>query len=93
MRDTLILLIESLFAATTKIYAGGEEAHDPVLAFTHIHGRVQLQIIGIDDSLTPFKMAQIFEGMAAVGARIGYWYCTLLVLEDGVGKIARIDIR
>ena len=92
-KDMLILLVESIFSATTKIHAGGEEADNPVEVFTHIYGRVQLQIVGFEDLLTPFKTAQIFEGMAAVGARIGYWYCTLSVLEDGKGKIAKIDIR
>ena len=93
MRDTLILLVESIFSATTKICAGGEEADNPVIVFTHIYGGVQLQIVGFEDLLTPFKTAQIFEGMAAVGPRIGYWYSTLSVLEDGKGKIAKIDIR
>ncbi|KAL8980958.1 MAG: hypothetical protein Q9205_004109, partial [Flavoplaca limonia] len=58
VKDTLLLLMESLFSATERIDAGGRSALDPVELFTHKHGYVQIQVIGYFEKLTPFKLAQ-----------------------------------
>lgn len=92
-KDTLLLLLESIFSVTQRIHAGGEVAEAPVEAFAHLYGRVQMQILGYHDLLTPFKMAQILQGMAIAGGTIGYRRSSVLVFEDGEGQIARVDIR
>ena len=89
----MVLLIQALFSATDHIHAGGKAASDPVEVITHMYKRVQLQMIGYDDLLTPYMTAVIFQGIATAGATLGYFYCTLTIHEDGVGKVARVDIR
>ncbi|KAL8889540.1 MAG: hypothetical protein Q9215_003194 [Flavoplaca cf. flavocitrina] len=93
VKDTLLLLMESLFSATERIDAGGRSALDPVELFTHKHGYVQIQVIGYFEKLTPFKLAQVFMGMATVGARAGYYDSNIIVVEHNVGPIAQVHIR
>ncbi|KAL8946100.1 MAG: hypothetical protein Q9222_007461, partial [Ikaeria aurantiellina] len=77
VEDTLLLLIEALFSATEVINKGGKATREPVEVFTHLHGKVQMQIVGHYGRLTYFKCAQIFQGLAVVGEQIGYYQSTL----------------
>ena len=52
-------------------------------------------MVGYNDRLTPFKTAAIFEGMAVVGSKIGYYHSSITVVEDleyRVERIAKVDI-
>ena len=72
---------------------GGTDATAPVDIFTHRYANVQLQIVGYRDLLTPFKVAQVVRGIAIMGEHTDYYLSTFYVLEDRVGRIARVDIR
>ncbi|KAL8704155.1 MAG: hypothetical protein Q9201_002682 [Fulgogasparrea decipioides] len=91
-RDTLLLFVECIYSATERINKGGKEATDPVQVIQHKNGRVQIQMEGFHDHLDPWKSTQVFYGMATLGAKLGYWHSTFMVLEDQLGYIARIDI-
>ncbi|KAI4250910.1 MAG: hypothetical protein L6R42_008579 [Xanthoria sp. 1 TBL-2021] len=92
VEDTVLLLLESLFSATQRLHEGGKTASDPVEIFTHKHGFVQMQVIGMLDMLTPFKAAQVFAAMARIGERVGYFEASMVVVQHGVGPIAQIHI-
>ena len=91
-KDSLLLLLQSLFSVTERVNAGGDDAKAPLEVFQHRYNVVQLQIVGLHDLLRPFDAAQIFEGIGLLGARFGYSERSMIVWEDKVGPIARIDI-
>ncbi|KAL8791245.1 MAG: hypothetical protein Q9213_000202 [Squamulea squamosa] len=93
VRDTLVLLIESLFSATERINSGGREASEPVVVVTHKHGHVQLQAIGLHGLFTPFQVAQVLKGIANFGERAGFYESSMLVVQHGIGPIAKVYIR
>ncbi|KAL8724164.1 MAG: hypothetical protein Q9166_008103 [cf. Caloplaca sp. 2 TL-2023] len=93
IKDILILLIESIFSATQKINAGGKAAADPVEVFAHKYGRVQMQVIGFRGLLGPYKCAEIFNGLATIGAKTGYYESSVTVYEDRLGAIALVYMR
>ena len=70
---------------------GGRVAKAPVDVISHRYRGVQVQIDGLSPRLSPFKAAQAFEGMAEYGASTGFYESSILVVQDGFGKIARID--
>lgn len=47
---------------------------------------------GSGDHLTSWKSAQIFYGLAAYAAKVGYYHASYLVVEEKVGYIAKVDI-
>ncbi|KAL9591896.1 MAG: hypothetical protein Q9179_007265 [Wetmoreana sp. 5 TL-2023] len=69
--ETLILLVESVYAAAEKVHEGGRSATDPVDIFQHKTPHVQLQVEGFHSDLEPWTLAQIFKGMSEFGSRIG----------------------
>ncbi|KAL8838640.1 MAG: hypothetical protein Q9170_002048 [Blastenia crenularia] len=93
VKDTLLLFIECLFSATRRINAGGQEAIDPVEVLSHKHGYTQIQLIGYHQQITPWKAAEIFQGMATVSAKAGYFDSETVVVQDRVGIIARFWLR
>ncbi|CAL8584810.1 hypothetical protein XPA_010394 [Xanthoria parietina] len=93
VRDTLMLLIESVFSATKRLNAGPKEAADPVEVFSHKHGFAQIQVIGMHQALNSFKAAQVFAGMARYGERAGYYEANILVVQHRIGPIAQVYIR
>ncbi len=69
----MVLLVECLFSATERIHEGGRAATAPVEVFAHRHALVQLQVIGMQNMLTPFKMAEALVGIARIGVRHTRW--------------------
>lgn len=92
MKDTLVLLTQCLYSTTEKIHQGGKAATEPVEIFQHKYGSVQVQMEGVREQLTPFKVAQVFYGLATIEAQIGFYHETFAVVRNGVGLIARITI-
>ena len=76
-----------------RLNRGGTAATGAVDVFSHRYADVQLQIIGYRDLLTPFKIGQVVRGIAIMGEKEGYYLSTYYVLEDGLGRIARVDTR
>ena len=91
-KESLVLLVQGLFSATERINAGGKTASEPVSVLSHRYRDVQIQVIGFRGRLLPFRAAQAFEGLATIGAGLGFYESTLLVVDDVIGPIARIDL-
>ena len=91
MRDSLVILVQVLFSATERINAGGKPATEAISVLSHKYGDVQIQVIGLRARLLPFKAAQALEGLATIGAKIGFYESTIIVVEDRIGTIGRID--
>lgn len=92
MKDSLVILVQGLFSATERINAGGKIARESVGVISHKYGDVQIQMVGYRGQLWAFKAAQAFEGLATIGAKIGFYESTILVIEDRVGPIAKVDL-
>ena len=92
MKDSLVILVQSLFSATERINAGGKMARESIGVISHKYGDVQIQVVGFRDRLWAYKAAQAFEGLATIGANIGFYESTIIVVENRVGPIARIDL-
>ncbi|KAL8666620.1 MAG: hypothetical protein Q9168_007447 [Polycauliona sp. 1 TL-2023] len=93
IRDTLLLLIEVLFSATQRQHDG---ASDIVEVISHKHGYTQLQVIGMFHKFTTYMAAQVFAGMAREMDKNrygGFYEASIMVVQHGVGPVARIDIR
>ncbi|KAL8811335.1 MAG: hypothetical protein Q9223_007552, partial [Gallowayella weberi] len=81
-KDSLILLLESLYSSTERIHAGGHEAAGPVEVFGHKHGNVQMQIVGINHRLTPWMVAQVVTAISTVGAKGGFFQSSMLIAQS-----------
>ncbi|KAL8804449.1 MAG: hypothetical protein Q9182_002554 [Xanthomendoza sp. 2 TL-2023] len=93
VKDSLILLLESLYSSTERIHAGGREAVGPVEVFVHKRGRVQMQIEGIHQRLTPWMVAQVVTAMCSVGANGGFWEASMLIAQHSVLAVGKVYIR
>ncbi|KAL9595590.1 MAG: hypothetical protein Q9219_006354 [cf. Caloplaca sp. 3 TL-2023] len=88
----LILLLECLYAAAEQVNQGGRAASEPVDAFQHRTAALQLQVWGLSQQLTPWKLAEAFRGLGDLAKVRGYFYGSYLVKEERYGYIAEINV-